>query len=140
MPLYLPVIVGRDSFEGQAPRVPDYDRDEILDYLREKYDLETDEDIRSEFGVGASQLINLASELEPGHEDAERQLDILDLFAEIDRRYESSHWVNEADARFKDDAEGKVLYNGLLYDPENNEAYIMVTETEWVEDLDNDEK
>lgn len=120
--------------KANAPKVPDWDADEILDYLADKYD--DPEERREELDMDDSEMINWAHDLEPGEGDLDRQMEVLGVYKMLEDEYESNHWVNEADARFHNDKEGKVIYYGLLRDPDNEEAYICIAETEYVDDLD----
>jgi len=121
------------SQSPNAPKVPDLDAEDILEDLRQEYG--GTEELMEEYDMDASDLVNWAYDLEPDEGDLDRQMHVLDIFQTLEEEYECSHWVNEADARFYDDKEGKVIYYGLLRDPDNEEAWISVSETEYV-DLD----
>jgi len=121
------------SQSPNAPKVPDWDAEEVLEDLRQEYG--GTEELLDEYDMDSTDLVNWAYELEPDEGDLDRQIGILEMFQEMEEEYESSHWVNEPDARFYDDKEGKVIYYGLLRDPGNEEAWICVSETEYV-DLD----
>ncbi|MDY6788834.1 MAG: hypothetical protein SVV03_02615 [Candidatus Nanohaloarchaea archaeon] len=120
------------SQKPQAPRVPDWEADEILDYLAQQYD--TPEERREELGVKDGELVSMAHALEPGEPDMERQMKFLEMMSEIDEEYQSNHCVNEEDAQYKDDAKGKVIYYGTMRDPDNEECWIMISEVEYVEE------
>lgn len=120
------------SQKPQAPKVPDWDANEILDYLAQQYD--TPEERREELGLEDGELIDAAHALEPGQPDMERQMRFLDMMSDLDEDYQSNHWVKESDAKYKEGAEGKVIYYGTMRDPENDQCWIMISETEYVEE------
>lgn len=122
------------SQKPQAPHVPDWDYNEILQSLKDRYSLETEQEWIDEFGMGVSAMISAAEELEPGQPDMDRQMEFLEMYSDVDENYQSNHWINESDAKFRDGAKGKVIYYGVMRDPENEDCWIMISETEYVED------
>ena len=121
------------SQKTPVPQVSDWKAEEILAYVQEERGLNSEQDWQEEFGMTVDDIMQMAQNLEPGEEDMERQIYLMDMISDFQDDYESRHQVREEDAKHREEYEGRVRYITSLRDPDNSEAWMTVDETEWVE-------
>jgi len=78
-----------------SPRVPDWDANEILEYLAEKYDSEKER--QKALQMNNQELLTEAYGLEPDQGDEARVEDIRDRLEKLSDNYETHEWTRETE-------------------------------------------
>ena len=114
-----------------APRVPDWDMDEILRWISGQYD--EPETRREETELSDTELLSAAAELEPDQTDLKRQLQEANKIQKFIQRYDSRFWVTESPADYKKDASKKKSYKGFITNKDVEGEWMYVEETRYEE-------
>lgn len=121
--------------ELRPPEQPDYEAEEVLDWLYEEYELESESDWQEEFGMYPTEAINyVQNELERGEEDKERLKDEMRFNAMMDHELYTNAWTVRTEEEHLQEADERLCHNTVVAEQGegNDEVYVIYREFEFV--------